>query len=130
MITVRAEFLLCLCYYYRGMANDNSSAITLAVVGILATCVTGLLWVIRFLFTKLLPIIDKNAASTEKLVQVTKQNTRQIKQADDYQRKRNGREAEAHQELIKAISEIPRQIVKTGAKSDTIIKEVIKNGDS
>lgn len=109
---------------------DNSS-VTLAVVAVLATCVGGLLWVIKFMFTKLLPVIEKGAKSNEVLVKATKQNTEQIKVADEYQRHRNGRDQEMHKELIKAIAEIPKQIVATGKISDASRKDTAKNtGDT
>lgn len=96
----------------------DGNAVTLAVVAILATCVAGLMWIIKFMFSKLLPVIDRGAVSTERLVEVTKQNTKQIKVADDYLRKRNGRDNDMHRELVAAIAEIPKQIIITGAVSD------------
>lgn len=109
------------------MQPTDNTAVTIAVVGVLATCVGGLLWVIKFMFTKLLPIIDKNANATDKLVAVTKQNTKQIKIADEYQRHRNGRDNEMHKELIHAIAEIPKQIITTGAVSDASGRDTAKN---
>lgn len=109
------------------MQSADNGTVTIAVVGVLATCVGGLLWVIKFMFTKLLPIIEKNANATDRLVAVTKQNTKQIKHADDYQRHRNGRDTEMHKELIHAIAEIPKQIVATGAISDATTRKTAKN---
>lgn len=84
------------------VANDS---ITLAVVAILATCVGGLLWIIKFMFGKLVPII-------EDLQKVTLANTKATKSADDYLRQRNGRDNEHHQETMKVIQAIPDKMQK------------------
>lgn len=111
--------------------EGGNDAVTLAVVGILATCVAGLMWIIKFMFSKLLPVIDRGAVSTEKLVEVTRANTKQIKVADEYLRRRNGRDNEMHKELIAAIAEIPKQIITTGKVSDASVARTAKNtGDT
>ena len=79
------------------MADD--SAVTLAVVAILASCVGGLLWIIKFMFGQLIPMI-------EKLNQSTLANTEATKNADKYLRDRNGRDGENHEQLIKATEAI------------------------
>lgn len=81
------------------MGADNN-AVTLAVVAVLATCVGGLIWIIKFLFNKFIPAIDK-------LTDMTKANTDATKSADTYLRERNGRDNEKHAELVKATQEIP-----------------------
>lgn len=84
----------------------DQNAVTLAVIGILATCVGGLLWIIKFMFTKLLPAIDG-------LTKATVSNTRAASASTRYLKKRNGRDGEMHKELIKAVGAIPEQIVAT-----------------
>lgn len=84
---------------------DNNSAVTLAVVGVLATCVGGLLFVIKFMFNRLLPMIEKSNALTET-------NTRVTKDADQYLRERNGRDAEIHGRLIKELKDLPNKITQ------------------
>lgn len=82
------------------MASDNN-AITLAVVAILATTVGGLLWIIKFLFNKLIPII-------ENVTEVTTANTNVTKAADKYLRNRNSVDIKQHAELVKSMEQIPK----------------------
>jgi hypothetical protein len=105
----------------------NPDAVTLAALGILSTCVLGLIWIIKFMFTRLLPVIEAGSTATAKLTEVTKKNTLQIKAADEYLRHRNGRDNEMHTELIKAVREIPAQIITTGALSDASARTDVKN---
>lgn len=67
--------------------------IVLAIVAILATCVGGLIWVIKYLFQKILPVI-------EQLVKATDKNTETTKHADEYLRERNGRDSKMHKEVL------------------------------
>jgi hypothetical protein len=85
--------------------SPDNSAVTIAVVGVLATCVGGLLWVIKFMFTKLLPIIEKGAKSTETLIEATNRNTKEVKN-----------NAAAHKQLVKAIDKIPEHIAVANEK--------------
>lgn len=73
------------------MPSSDSNTVTLAVIGILATTVAGLIWTLKFLFTRLLPIIEKAIQTIEKL---------------------DTRENQRHKELIKAIR------IMTEAKHD------------
>lgn len=92
---------------------NPDSAVTIAVVGVLATCVGGLLWIIKFLFNKLLPRIEEGNLALGKLSKSTDANTKATKSADKYLQERNGRDAEIHEELVTAINAIPAQIIKT-----------------
>ena len=98
---------------YIAQSTVSNDTVSLAIVGILATCVGGLLWVIKFIFGKMLPII-------EDLVKVTAANTKATKSADEYLRQRNGRDNEHHAEVMKVIGAIPtkmQQIANTQAKT-------------
>lgn len=95
----------------------DNSAVTIAIVGILATCVGGLLWIIKFMFNKMTPLLEGLTKSTDA-------NTSATKTADKYLRDRNGRDAESHKESIKAIEAIP---LKMQAIADKQAATLIKN---
>ena len=98
---------------------DNSSAYTvlaIAVVGVLATCVGALVWVIKFLFQKLLPAFDQQNKVTSKLVNATSANTKATKAADAYLRERNGRDNDFQKYNIKAIEAIPAKMQEIADK--------------
>lgn len=89
--------------------NTSDSAVTIAVVGVLATCVGGLLWIIKFMFMKIVPSIDG-------LTKATAANTAATKSADKYLRERNGRDNEAHTETLLAIQEVPKTMRKIASE--------------
>lgn len=97
------------------MGLDN--AVTLAVVGVLATCVGGLLWIIKFMFNKMVPMMEEN-------IKATIANTEATRSADKYLKERNGRDIEKHEELIKATEAIP---VKMQYIADTQAKAIVTN---
>ncbi len=70
---------------------DNET--TLAIVAILATCVAALVWVIKFMFTKIVPLLEGLTAAVEK-------NTAATEKADQYLKERNGRDNEMHQQVL------------------------------
>ena len=85
----------------------DDSAVTLAIVGILGTCVAGLIWVIKTMFNKIIPLVENGNKSIEKMVLMIKINTDATKSADQYLKDRNGRDAQKHEELIEVTKEIP-----------------------
>jgi len=100
--------------------NMNSSTdpyVFTAVIGVLSLAVGALIWVIKFMFTKLLPTI-------EGLTTATRANTSATKSADTYLRQRNGRDIEKHEELLKATEAIPQKMQKI---ADTQAKTLIEN---
>jgi len=80
-----------------------NEAVMIAALGIVASCVAGLLWVIKFMFNKMIPAIDK-------LSDTTVANTRATQSADRYLRERNGRDSEFHKSTLKAIKAIPTKM--------------------
>src|ERR1039458_2443123 len=95
--------------------GDNSAytVLAIAVVGVLATCVGALVWVIKFLFQKLLPAFDQQTKVTGRLVTATAANTKATRNADTYLRSRNGRDAEFQKENLKALRAVPKQIIES-----------------
>lgn len=63
-----------------------SEQVVLAIVAILATTVGALIWVIKYMFDKILPILESLRDSVE-------ENTKQTKSNDEYLRERNGRDS-------------------------------------
>lgn len=105
------------------------ATVTLAVVGVLATCVGGLLWVLKFVFSKLLPRFDKGNEVMATLVSATKTNTEITKNADIYLRQRNGLDDINHAELIKVTKAIPvkmQRIADSQAKALSVSLKKIK----
>ncbi len=96
------------------------------VVGILATCVGGLLWIIKFMFQRLVPLIEEGNKATQA-------NTRATKSADTYLRGRNGRDAEFHDELIKEIQTMPdkitQEIKEQHVSAQVVEKAIVKKAD-
>lgn len=100
---------------------EGNATTTIAIVGVLATCVGGLLWIIKFLFNQLLPRLDVGNVILEKLTVATQENTTATKNADKYLQERNGRDNEMHAEMIKAINAIPEQIIKTATVTAKVL---------
>lgn len=118
------------------MSTDSSFTVfAIAVVGVLGTCVGGLIWVIKHLFNNIIPALSGITKSTDS-------NTRATKAADKYLRQRNGRDSEIaaalikttekyHIQLMGAIAEIPKtntELAKATAKTlvDTPAGQAIK----
>ena len=95
------------------MTNDAS---LLAALAIVSTCVLALVWVIKHLFTSIIPALDG-------LNKVTELNTKATKMADAYLRERNGRDIEFHTELMASMNAIPEQIKDT---AKITAKELVK----
>src|ERR1039458_7864511 len=94
------------------------------VVAILGTTVAALIWVIKFMFSKILPLLEHANSNIQTNNRLTKSMEKTTKAADEYLRARNGRDADvakvlldttkkSHDALIKAINAIPTQIVKS-----------------
>ena len=104
------------------------------VVSILGLTVGALIWVIKFMFNKLIPRLDKGNEAIGKLVVATNKNMGVIKSADTYLRDRNGRDAttaqllvdttiSTHHETIKAIKSLQDSMSKTAV---TTAKTLLK----
>jgi len=93
------------------------SAIIISIVGILATVVGALIWIIKYLFTAFMPVMDR-------LVTATELNTQATRSADEYLRQRNGRDNEFHNEVIQKLTKISTEITQTAA---TTAKVLAKN---
>lgn len=90
----------------------------LAALGIVSACVAALVWVIRFMFGRLVPMI-------EELIKNTAANTSITESADKYLRDRNGRDSEHHKATLSAINKIPTTMKKIAdAQAKAIIKAV------
>jgi len=104
----------------------DSNMVSVAVVGVLATCVGGLLWIIKFMFGKLVPTMEQQTKVTNKLIAATANNTRATKSADEYLRERNGRDKESHAETLKAIQAIPTTMQQIADNQATAIITAVK----
>lgn len=95
-----------------------NEAVLLSALGIVATCVAGLIWVIKYLFSQIVPALNG-------LEKVTRLNTEATKSADTYLRERNGRDNEHHTAVLESINEIPKTMQKiANAQSSAIIEAV------
>lgn len=91
----------------------------LAALGIVASCVAGLIWVIKRMFSDILPALNGLKKSTD-------QNTEATKSADTYLRDRNGRDAEHHKAALKAIQAIPKTLKKIAKDQEVAIIKAVK----
>lgn len=91
--------------------------IVTGVVAVLGTAVGALIWVIKFMFNKLVPMIEGLTTSTSA-------NTKATKAADTYLRERNGRDNEVHKEVIKSIKEIVPTMQRI---ADSSVQAVVDN---
>lgn len=77
----------------------SDSTVLLAALGIVSACVGALIYVIKFMFQKIVPLLESLTISTDK-------NTKATKKADEYLRERNGRDNEFHGEVMKGLKAI------------------------
>lgn len=128
-----------------------SETSNLAVIAILATTVGALVWVIKYLFTKVVPALDGLKQSTEanttmlkSVSDATEKNTQATTSADDYLRQRNGRDIEFHEAVVKRLDAVPdkmeeianrtadelRKIKMQDVKEQTVQHQTVKHKDS
>jgi len=91
------------------------STVLLAALAIVSACVALLGWVIKFLFTKILPVI-------ENLVKVTELNTEATKSSDTYLRERNGRDIHFHENIMKSLL-----VIQEGAKNQQVAEQTVEH---
>jgi len=78
------------------------TTVLLAALAIVSACVGALVWVIKHLFTQILPVLNN-------VVKVTELNTEATKAADAYLRERNGRDIHFHENVMKALVAIQKK---------------------
>src|ERR1039458_6738853 len=95
--------------------GDNSAytVLAVAVVGVLASCVGGLIWVIKTMFNQIIPLIENGNKTLIKVDASQKANIRATKANTIYLHERNGRDAEFQKENIEAIRAVPQQIIES-----------------
>ena len=91
------------------------STVLLAALAIVSACVAALVWVIKFLFTKMMPAI-------ENLVKVTELNTDATKSSDTYLRERNGRDIHFHENIMKSLL-----VIQKGAKNQIVEEQTVEH---
>lgn len=82
-----------------------SEQAVLSIIGLLATTVGALIWVIKYMFDKLLPVIESLKESVDNNAQQTKENR-------EYLEKRNGKDSRIWQETFEAIKELKNSYEK------------------
>lgn len=103
----------------------GNTSVTLAVIAILGSTVGALVYVIKFMFNKVIPMLEQQIKVTGKLLTATSNNTSATKSADEYLRQRNGRDAEKHQELLEVTKEIPLTLQRIAdTQAESIIKAI------
>lgn len=71
----------------------------LAIIAILASTVGALIYVIKYMFDKILPILESMQKSVDRNTEATKSN-------DEYLRYRNGRDNEMHEQVLNSLRAI------------------------
>lgn len=103
------------------MANDAG---LLAALGVVSACVAGLLWIIKFMFNRLVPLLENSNKLMAESNNLTKANTKITHNADQYLRQRNGRDIEFHAKQLESINAIP---IKMQEIADAQAKTLIEN---
>jgi hypothetical protein len=80
-----------------------SDQVVLAIVAILATTVGALIWVIKYMFDKILPILESLKVAVDL-------NTVQTKANEEYLQKRNGSDGRRWEENTQAITSLTASI--------------------
>jgi len=84
------------------------TTVLLAALGIVSACVGILGWVIKFLFTKILPVLENVVVAT--------------KSSDTYLRERNGRDIHFHENIMKSLL-----VIQEGATKQTVVEQTVEN---
>ncbi len=82
-----------------------SDQIVLGIIGVLGTAVGALIWVIKYMFDKLLPVIESLKESVDNNAEQTKENR-------EYLEKRNGKDSRIWQEAFEAIKDLKESYEK------------------
>jgi len=107
------------------MYTAFDTAMAIGVVGVLGTCVGGFIWVIKFMFGKLVPAIDALTEASENTTKSSNANVRATQAATAYLKLRNGRDAEFQKENVTAIRAIPQQIIDSATITAKILAEEV-----
>lgn len=94
----------------------ESTSISIAALGIVATCVGGLIWIIKQGMNKILPVLEGMTAALNTFNKVIEDNSKQVKNNTEYLQHRNGRDSEIWQEVRDSLIKIhedtkPKDIV-------------------
>jgi hypothetical protein len=79
----------------------DSPAIIISALGIVATAVTSLIWIIKYLLREIKSSLDKNSASHDKVAKATEINTGVSKELLTFMKRLNGRLPQITAEKIK-----------------------------
>jgi len=88
------------------------TTVLLAALGIVSACVGILGWVIKFLFTKILPVLENVVVAT--------------KSSDTYLRERNGRDIHFHTNVMETLTAIKEQAENQQVAKQTVELQVVK----
>lgn len=119
------------------MASDGA---LLAALAIVSSCVAGLIWIIRYMFTKFLPVIVAMKTSLDLNTVATQKNTELVVKVDQHITEVNGSHKEIAQKTIESMSgleasvhDIPEKLEQIASKSSetglAAIKIMLEAGD-
>lgn len=104
--------------YYDLFKVNQDNTVVLSVLAVLGSCVAGLIWVIKHLFTEIKPVLGNisdatlaNTRALEKLSSLTEKNTKATQAADAYLRERNGRDGKMWNQVMHSLEQISSQTV-------------------
>jgi len=106
------------------------STVHLAALAIVSACVTGMIWIVKFMFEKLLvrmdrgnELMDNNNKLLIELQLSTQKNTKATESADQYLRDRNGRDAKIHEKQMETAHTLHKELINAiNTTSNTITK--------
>lgn len=109
---------------------DNSVTLVGAIVaalGIVATAMAGMLWIVKYLMVQMKESLDANTKSNNLVAKESKLTRSAVKSSDKYLRERNGRDSEIHTELIASINKLPHTMQKIADNSvQKLSKQTVK----
>lgn len=79
----------------------EGTEVALAAIGIVATAVAALVWIVKFLMTEMRRSIDKNTKSHEKLSKTTQKNTEVSNETLKFMKRLNGKLEKATIQTVK-----------------------------
>lgn len=107
---------------------DNSNAVALAALGVLASCIACVVWVVRTVLGRVAPALDKHSRSADNISATVKKLDGSIKSFDTYLRERNGRDNEMFTAQIAAMKSLKDNFSamteSTHEKDSEILKEI------
>lgn len=105
----------------------DSNAVSLAALGVLATAVGLVAWVVKYALTRLGKDLQEHTKAAVKQTASNEELVRAVKSFDTYLRERNGRDNEVHKQLLAGFDKVPTSVQTIADNSVAQIGQMIQN---